>query len=433
MTRYTFSLYFYTFLILDSIQGFLLKYLNLDLFLNPGQIIRGLFLILLFIVFLKDIQKRIRPISKYYILLICFFGFFLVVLFFRFFSLSRLLDESTHIFKILFILFLIYYVFKHHEYFLNKLDKIIRINFIVFSFFLILGYITHKGLTTYSYIESTSKGFFYGGNPVSILSLVFFTYYLFKFRFRIENILFVCIALFNIHIISTKAVLIVPLIFMLYLLDKFFRERLSKKVTFAFFLIPFFIASFFLVGPEIIDIYESRYSKVVERSYRTFQRRERVFESPITAPLEMIAYRRPMAAKIQFSELLEKPSFLFLGFGKTGQEDFWIKRESPYHNASMDFFDVIFQYGIFGGFLIYVVIFSTVFKILLNIQTDRNSIIVILIFLYSFFGGHVIASTTSGTMLALFIGIKYGEFEVNRKKGKHVFNRINKKFSWLKK
>jgi len=426
-------IYFYIFLILDLLMGFLLKYLNLKFFLNPGQVIRGLLLILLLIVLLYDTRSNTIKVRKYLIFIIYFFISLLSVLFIRSKSLSLLFEEISHIYKILFILFLIYYVYKHHEYFLNKLGIIVKINFIIFSLSLILGYFSQIRLTTYTYIENTSKGMFYGGNPVSILSLVFFTYFLFNLHFKTLNILYVCIALLNIHIISTKAVFITPIIFLLYLFDKFIKTKLAKKMIIGFTLFLVIFISYFFILPKIIELYENRYSKLIERSYRIYQKKGRIFETPITAPLEMIAYRRPMAAKTQIQEIFDNPQFLLLGFGHTGQANFWIEQGMPYHDASMDFIDLLFQYGILGSFLIFIIIFMPVFHIISNIQADRNSIIIILIFLYSFFGGHVISSATSGTILALFIGIKYGEIHGLKKARSNILKRINKKFLWLKK
>lgn len=428
-------LYFYSFLLLDVLMGFLLKYLNLKFFLNPGQIVRGLLLFLLLTVLFYDIQHRISKISKYLILLICFFLIFLSVLFLRFKSLPLLFEELSYISKILFILILIYYVSKHYKYFNYNLEKIIQINFLVFSFSIILGYFTQVGLATYYYMEGTSKGMFYGGNPVSILSLVFFTYYLFNFRFKIKNILFVCIGLFNIHIIGTKAVFIVPLIFLIYLYDEIIKAKISRKVVIAFTLFPIIFISYLYIKPKAIELYERRYSKSIERSYRAYLRRERLFETPITAPLEIITHRRIMAAKIQTMFVFQNPQFLLLGFGHTGQTDFWIEREKSFYDAAMDFFDVFFQYGILGSFLIFIIIFKTVFYLIKNMQSDKNSIIILIMFLYSFFAGHVISSATSGTMLALFVGIKWGameEFKKNDRKSA-IFEWINRKFLWLKK
>jgi len=397
---------------LDTVMGFLLKYLNLKFFLNPGQIVRGLLLFLLLIVLSYDIQQRITKINIYYILLICFFIIFLFILFIRFQSFPLMFEELSYISKILFILILIYYVSKHYKYFNYYFENIIQINFFVFSFGLILGYFTQFGLQTYHYIEATSKGMFYGGNPVSILGLVFFIYYLFNFRFKIKNILFVCIALFNIHISSTKVVFVVPLIFLLYLYEKFTKAKIQRKLVMVFALFPIIFGGYLLVKPKVIDLYERRYSISIKRGYRAYLREERVFETTITAPLEMIGNRRIMTAKVQTARIFHNPEFLLLGFGRTGQFQYAQKLGGSYsifNDASMDFIDIFYQYGILGSLLIFIVIFKVIFYIIKNKQRDRNSIIILIIFLYSFFAGHVINATTSGTIFALFVGIKLGE------------------------
>ena len=63
----------------------------------------------------------------------------------------------------------------------------------------------------------------------------------------------------------------------------------------------------------------------------------------------------------------------------------------------MDFFDFFFKYGLVG---------TTIFMILLTRglirsfyeSNVRNNIAIILFFAYSFFGGHVIDSVTSGSL-----------------------------------
>lgn len=401
-------------------MGFLLKYKKIVFFLNPGQIVRGSLLLLLLIGFFYDLQQRITWIRKYFILLICFFIVFLSILFIRFKSFSLVFEELSYINKILFILFLLYYVRKNHEYFLNNLKRIIQINFIIFSFSIIFGYFSQIGLSTYSYIEDTSKGMFYGGNPVSILGIVFFTYYLFSRHFNFKNILYTCIALFNIHIISTIAVFIVPIIILFYLYVRLIKAKFSKKVIIGFTLIPFILISYLYIAPRIIELYENRYKKVIERSYRIYLRKERVFETPITAPFEMVAYRRAMAAKTQTMFIFENPQFLLLGLGRTGQKDFWIERNSRHGDSSMDFFDVFFKYGILGSFFIFILILKPIFYIIKNRQADRVSIVILIMFLYSFFGGHVIGSATSGTMFMLFTGIKYGDIEESKSRKNKV-------------
>jgi len=145
----------------------------------------------------------------------------------------------------------------------------------------------------------------------------------------------------------------------------------------------------------------------VERSYRIYERRERVTNFFLVEPFEMITYRRIFAAKEQVIESVKHPIYLMFGIGKAGQEEFWIKQGSSYHDASMDFFDIQFQYGLIGLIIISYPIMKILFSLLRNKNKDFLIISFIIMFFYSFFGGHVIESTTSGTFFGLFIGLLY--------------------------
>ena len=419
-----FLLYFKYYLLLDLLMGFLLKHQGLKLVVNPGQIIRGGLLFILIIIFFGDIQKKIDNIGRYYLSIICFALTFLLIYLIRVESFELILHEINYLSKILFLLLSICYVLKHHEFFSQNLDSIIFCNFVIFSSSIIICYFFKIGLSTYSYVDNTSKGFFYGGNPVSVLSLVFFIHYLFDIRFKLQNVLLFLIALFNIHAISTKAVFVMPLILLIYLFNRFKEEKYTKRIIGVVILVPFFVVSFLILKPIAVDLYENRYGKVVQRAYRSYQKNERVFESPLTAPLEMVAQRRVMAAKKQMTFLLENPGFLLFGIGHSGQVAFWAQQEAPYHDASMDVVDVLFQYGIVGTLIIFLFIFKPVFHSIIDMDTDRNSIILLLLFAYSCFGGHVITASTSGTMLALFAGIKAKKYD--------DYKLFKKRFQWLK-
>ena len=87
-----------------------------------------------------------------------------------------------------------------------------------------------------------------------------------------------------------------------------------------------------------------------------------------------------------------------IGKSFAGQNLFWRERgEFWFTNASMDFFDFFFKYGLIGT-IIFLLIFSRVsFNFFLNSHI-RDKVAIILFFTYSFFGGHVIDSVTSGSL-----------------------------------
>lgn len=392
-------------------MGYLLKYQGTDLLINPGQAVRGGLLLLLIFVFLKDICTKINAIRLYLIFVSVFFTTFLVFLFLKSRSFFALFEEVNYISKILLVLLLIYYVSKHYGFFAKRLDKIMKINFVVFTLNILGGYITGFGLSTYVRVEESSKGMFYGGNPVSILSLVFVSYFLFRFGFKAKNILFVILAVITTAAISTKALFILPVLFLVFFYHKFLRERIYEKIYFSFLTIPLLtiilIICTILVLPSFKQFYQDKYDKTVARSFSKYKTRERVFDSTITAPLEMVAYRRVFAAKKQMTESTSDIWQFLLGRGKTGQKKFWIEEESSFHDAAMDFFDIFFQYGVIGATLIYSIIIVILFHIFRKRQTDFISIIILLMFSYSFFAGHVMESMTSGTVFALFLGMKH--------------------------
>lgn len=402
--------YFLGFLLIDSVMGFMLGYRQADLLINPGQLIRGMLLVILLAGFFRDIiQQRLNGIKKGIFLFICFGVLFLFVRFVDSdFSGQSLAVEISKFSKPLFLLMLIYEVSKNYDYFNGHFDKIITINFIVFSLNIIVGYFTDFGLNTYSYIVDSSKGMFYGGNPVAVMAIVFFIYYLYNFQARKAPYLIV--ALLNLHIISTKTVFIVPVLVLLFLLNRFRNAGLIKKLTLVYLLLPAMYLGIMYVSPKVAELYESRYSKVVERGYSGYLRRGRIFESSILAPLEMISYRRVSAAREQTSELFANPLYLFIGYGKTSMNNYWIDRDSQFYDAAMDIIDFLFLYGILGAYIFYTIILRIVFSVKTR-SLDRDSVVILFLFLYSTFGGHVVFSASSGTFLALFFGLRQGQLK----------------------
>jgi len=90
-------------------------------------------------------------------------------------------------------------------------------------------------------------------------------------------------------------------------------------------------------------------------------------------------------------------TFLF-GTSFSGQNLFWKKRgEFWFTNASMDFFDFFFKYGLVGT-TIFVLLLTRGLMQSLYKSNVRNNVAILLFFAYSFFGGHVIDSVTSGSL-----------------------------------
>ena len=99
-------------------------------------------------------------------------------------------------------------------------------------------------------------------------------------------------------------------------------------------------------------------------------------------------------------ESFSNSKIFLIGTSFSGQNLFWNKRgEFWFTNASMDFFDLFFKFGIFGTMIfIFIFIFSGIsIKSIFEAKT-RDKVAIFLFLSYSFFGGHVIDSVTSGSL-----------------------------------
>ena len=126
-------------------------------------------------------------------------------------------------------------------------ETIFKVNFIFFVINLSFGYLFGFGLESYRF-EGTSKGMFQGGNPVSILNLVFFTFFLLDGSLR-KKIIPVLFTIMNAFIIASKSVFgfIVPLYFAIK------RNALSPNKIIAYFvlLITLFFSFTILIDQTI--------------------------------------------------------------------------------------------------------------------------------------------------------------------------------------
>ena len=106
-----------------------------------------------------------------------------------------LIENLPYLLRQQFLLFLFVFIKNRMVIDQSLTRKIIHYNFIVFVLSLSIGYVFGFGLESYRF-SGTSKGMFQGGNPVSILNLIFFTYFLLKGPFR-KNIIPIALTVFN--------------------------------------------------------------------------------------------------------------------------------------------------------------------------------------------------------------------------------------------
>ncbi len=306
--------------------------------------------------------------------------------------------EVYNLSKLIFVLLLAYYVQRNWVFFYSRADEIMKVNFIIFSLNLFFSFVTGLGLDTYGNIETATKGFLYGGNAASVLSIVFFSYYLFKWEDDFKSKIFTLIGFLNIYIVGTKVIFITPLILVLYFLLKI--KWNAKRIAWTGILItPFLIYFGILIKPVVIEIFNNRYLSTLKRAGLYSSNGGGAFNEII------LAYRRIEYVIEQTAYQISNFFISLFGIGRVGQMNFWELRNGSFDFAAMDFFDLIFQYGLIGGLLVFYFFFQALKKAWKIGISNPLSIAFFLILAYSFFGGYVLYSATAGTFLSFLTGI----------------------------
>jgi len=392
--------YLLSFLLIDSISGFVRIYLGIsNPIFNIGYWIRGPILILFIFYYLNQIKKQKLFLDE--LLTIILFVYFIFNMFFNYFYLSspRMFSENIpYILRQQFLLFLLVFIRNRIELDDSFTRKVIYFNFMILSINLFVGYIFSFGLEAYNFSD-TSKGMFQGGNPVSILNLIFFTFFILDGKFR-KRFVPIAITLFNGFVIASKSVFgfIIPIFFALR------RKALSiNKLIFYTLFIFTIIITFTSLIDKAMDTYETRFGININKSIAAAKKVGGLYENKIFNSISSINFRRYASLNEQMRGSFSNQNNFLFGVSFTGQRLFWEKRGELYiRHASMDFFDFFFKYGLIGLMLFIMILFKN-YRIIIKKAFTKEGIIIGLFLLYAFFGGHVIDSVTAGSLFYFFL------------------------------
>ena len=384
-----------SFLFIDTISGFVRIYLGItNPLFNIGYWIRGPILMIFIFYYLFKIKNKDLFYDEF--LAITMFIFFIMSTIIHFLyhsSASMFIEDATYILRFQFLLFLFVYIKNRMNLSSDFSKKVISINFSVFVINLLVGHVFGIGLEAYRF-EGTSKGMFQGGNPVSILNLIFFTYFLLDGKLR-KKIIPLSLTFLNAFIIASKSVFgfVIPIFFAL----KRRAFSLNKIIAYSIFTI-LFVFSFSLLIEKSIEMYESRFGLNINKSIAAAEMVGGLYSNQTLNKITSINFRRYASLNIQMQESLSNSNTFLFGTSFSGQNLFWKKRgEFWFTNASMDFFDFFFKYGLLGT-TIFILLLTRGLMQSLYKSNVRNNVAILLFFVYSFFGGHVIDSVTSGSL-----------------------------------
>ena len=281
--------YLFLFLLVDSISGFVRVYLGIsNPIFNIGYWVRGPILILFIFYYIYQIREKKIFLDE--ILTLVLFIYFIINMFLNYVESpsSRMISENIlYIFRFQFLLFLFVFIRNRMHVDESLTRKIIYINFIVFTLNLFFGYVFGLGLEAYRF-SNTTKGMFQGGNPVSILNLVFFTYFILDNKFR-KQIIPIAITLFNGFAIASKSIFgfIIPIFFALK------RKALSvNKLIFYTSIVFLLIFSFTTLIDKTIESYESRFGINIQKSINAAEKVGGIYQTKILNNIASINFRR---------------------------------------------------------------------------------------------------------------------------------------------
>ena len=391
--------YLFWFLIIDAISGYTRIYLGItNPLFNIGYWIRGPILALFIVYYLNRLKKGEIFFDE--LIAIVLFFYFLINMFINFkIGLNNrfIYENIPYILRLQFLIFFFVFIKNRATELFHLKEKIIICNFIVFSSSIIIGYLFGFGLESYRF-EGTSKGMFQGGNSASVLNLIFFSFFILNYKFR-KSIIAVLICFFNGFIIASKSIFgfFIPILFLI--------TRNFTKKNKLLFLIPSLLTIVIFRTP-IADIinnsYQKRFGINIEKSMKAAEKVGGLSKNQTLNLATSLTFRRSASLINQMEKTFTDNFILIIGTSFTGQNIFWEKRgEFWFKNASMDFFDFFFKFGIIGIFLLLIILLN-------NFQFYKpgnlsNSITLYLFVLYAFFGGHVIDSVTAGSLFYYFL------------------------------
>ena len=386
--------YLFWFLLIDAISGFTRIYLGItNPLFNIGFWIRGPILVLFIIYYINRLKKGEIYFDEFCAIILFIYFIINMLINFKLGLSNRFLSENfPYLLRLQFLIFFFVYVKNRSFELFDLKEKIIFYNFIIFSSSIIIGYLFGFGLESYRF-EGTSKGMFQGGNSASVLNLIFFSFYILNYKFR-RSFIPVLICCFNGFIIASKSIFgfIIPILFLI--LRNFTNQN---KLL---FIIPLFltIAVFRTPIADLInDSYQKRFGINIEKSMKAAEKVGGLSKNQTLNLATSFTFRRSASLINQMEKSFSDKFVFIIGSSFTGQNIFWENRgEFWFKNASMDFFDFFFKFGIIGIFLLLLILLNN-FKFFDRANLG-NSITMYLFILYAFFGGHVIDSVTAGSL-----------------------------------
>ena len=404
--------YLYGFLIIDLINGILLNSFGGEMPISFGQLVRGIFTILLLF---DIIASRILNNNKHIIYLLFITPVTMILYCFRDGTFKALPLELVALIKPLFFLLLLNQVVQNFKYFNKHLNKIIIANLLFYSGTIILSYVLGTGINAYSTYYDANKSFFYASNTTAVIGFSFSIYFTYQLKYGFTNLFFLILALTALFISGSMIVLVYPLFLLYFLAYKIINKTFYKLITTTIMILAVVL---FITGAlnSIMFIDNALFLRYQDRALHSINYFDKHSTINIT-PLRWYSYvsaNRALRANTGLNNIINEPSSLAIGFGNAMRSEKVGEDYAGRTGSEMDFIDIFLDYGIIGFLLIYIPILRTIFPLIWRLSTTMNAMMIYFIFLYSSLAGHVITAPMGGALFALFLGLEYGKLSAEK-------------------
>lgn len=382
--EYIYFLILFCLCLIDMINGFLVTngYIATGGLSSPSQLGRFVVTIVL-IYFCWKTNRSLGWFYLTYFLLLCelFNGLIFDLNF------SQLALGVVNTYKVCYLA-LCFYVLSHK---ISSMDRLLNFTVLfkwhlyLIGFSLVFALITGLGTQTYTGGGLGTKGFFSSGNGIGLymgLSTLLLAYLNDFFNKKLIGNLGLFFLVFSGVLIGTKTSIILSVISMAFI----FRSNVLLKYV----LLPLLFIVFISCFSYIADAFSQLFSVIVFRFHR----------SPNF--IYFLGSGRIDYVVNAFDILMSQDNaWIRLPFGSGSFVSFQIPSSGvEFDTLETDFFDVLFMYGVWGA-LIYISVFIYMFKY--SFFDKKLFVVVLLLFLHSFFAGHVVFNGMTGILIPLLL------------------------------
>lgn len=238
----------FLFPLFDAINSLILR--NFQISISLGMIVKGLFLIYLFMYFILVVKmKNEKKIFIGYIIGFIIWSILFILNRFNLLSFGQIFNECVYLFRFFYssiILGLLYFFCEDNKFNKDEIKRLLVVAFISYIILLLIPYLTGTAFNSYKIgLNLGYNGWFYSANETSaIMILLFFVFLSYSLKEKLVLFIVNFLAVFIIMEIGTKvAFLGVLAVIIFYIILCGFKKEIKKVgYMFVLFIFALFVA-----------------------------------------------------------------------------------------------------------------------------------------------------------------------------------------------